>query len=125
MTWRWWGVRTPRWAELIKLDGIKVPNGFAITTHAFQRFMGPVRAGVASDLKRLHADGYQDVTLLDRVSREIRGRIEQQPFEKSFETELEETYLKLNPVRSVGGALLRHGGGPARSELRRTTGHLP
>ena len=87
--------------ELIKLDGIRVPNGFAITTHAFERFMEPVRAGVAADLKRLRADGYRDVTLLDRVSREIRGRIEQQPFEKSFETELEETYLKLNPVRSV------------------------
>ena len=25
--------------ELIKLEGVRVPNGFAVTTHVFKRFM--------------------------------------------------------------------------------------
>jgi len=87
--------------ELIKLEGIKVPNGFAITTHAFKRFVEPVRESVAADLERLRENSYQDVTLLDRVSREIRARIEQQPFDKAFETEMEEAYRKLDPVHGV------------------------
>ena len=87
--------------ELMKLDGIRVPNGFAVTTGAFNRFTAPLRDQVAGCLTKLRTDGYQDVGLLENTSREIRSIIENQSFEKSFEEELAEAYDRLQTRRYV------------------------
>ena len=86
---------------LIKLEGIRVPNGFAITTHAFRHFIEPLRPKIAEHVTKLKADGYHDMTLLDRTSREIRILIENHPFDKAFEKELAEAFEKLDPLHNV------------------------
>ncbi|UCE59842.1 MAG: phosphoenolpyruvate synthase [Phycisphaerales bacterium] len=87
--------------ELMKLDGIQVPNGFAITTNAFKVFMEPLKKQVNAHLARLEADGYSNVTLLEEVSREIRELIEHEPFDKSFEQLIEDAFNGLERERNV------------------------
>jgi len=87
--------------ELMKLEGIRVPNGFAITTHAFKQFTKPVRERISGYIVRLKANGYRDVTLLENTSREIRSLMESQPLERSFEQEVAEAFSHLGPVRNV------------------------
>jgi pyruvate,water dikinase len=87
--------------ELIKLDGVKVPNGFAITTHVFNRFMEPVREMIAGHISRLEEDGYRNMGLLERTSAEIRGLIEGQALDKSFEEEIAEAFGHLEGARNV------------------------
>ena len=43
--------------ELMRLDGIRVPNGFAITTDAFREFVEPVRETISEHIAGLHAGG--------------------------------------------------------------------
>ena len=43
--------------ELMKLDGIQVPNGFAITTEAFRRFLEPMKEEIDKRIGKLKADG--------------------------------------------------------------------
>ena len=38
--------------ELIRLEGVKVPNGFAITTEAWESFMTPLKPRIAEHLAR-------------------------------------------------------------------------
>ncbi len=87
--------------ELIRLPAIKVPNGFAITTQAFREFMQPLQSEVDNRLKRLAEDGYEDVMLLDRISKEIRELIESRDFDRAFELDVAEAFKQLDPRRSV------------------------
>jgi len=87
--------------ELMKLDGIQVPNGFAITTDAYRQFMAPLHDEIAGRVAKLKADGYRDVMLLDKTSREIRALIEAQSFDKSFEDEISDAFGQLHAARNV------------------------
>ncbi|MFH1574981.1 MAG: PEP/pyruvate-binding domain-containing protein, partial [Acidobacteriota bacterium] len=87
--------------ELIKLDGINVPNGFAITTTAFKQFMEPLKPAVSDYLGRLRADNYRNVLLLEETSKAIRQLIESQPFDRSFEEGVAQAFEKLNTARNV------------------------
>ena len=87
--------------ELFKLEGIQVPNGFAITTDAFRQFIKPLRGQIAEQVAKPKADGYSDVTLLDRISREIRALMESQSFDKSFEEEVAGAFEQMDSNRNV------------------------
>jgi pyruvate,water dikinase len=87
--------------ELINLDGVKVPNGFTITTGAFADFMKPIKAEISAAIAQVRADGFKDVALLEKTSRQIRSLIEQQNFEREFEFEIVEAFKRLDPQRNV------------------------
>ena len=87
--------------ELIKLEGIKVPNGFTITTHAFKHFMEPLKEKVSAYVTKLKADGYRDMVLLDATAREIRSLIENLPFERTFEADIAQAFSHLDPKHNV------------------------
>ncbi len=87
--------------ELIRLDGIKVPDGFAITTDVFKHFMEPVKGRIAEHIARLEADGYRDVTLLEQTSREVRSLIEGLSFARKFEAEVATAFSKLDAHRNA------------------------
>ena len=87
--------------ELFKLEGIKVPNGFAITTDAFRAFVKPTRGQIADRIGKLQADGYQNVALLDKTSKEIRSLVESQELDKAFEEEVREAFEDLDSDRNV------------------------
>lgn len=63
-------------AELSRLKGIRVPDGFCISTEAFRRVAGtsPVIGDLLGGLEHLTR---HDTAGIERVSREIRGAIEQ------------------------------------------------
>jgi len=87
--------------ELINLEGVKVPNGFALTTHVFDTFMKPLRAEIAEKTEILRADGFKDMTLLEKTSSEIRSSIENSPLERNIEIEIAEAFKLLDPKRNV------------------------
>lgn len=87
--------------ELIRLEGVKVPNGFVITTRAFESFMAPLKGKIAEKIALLEKDRYRDVMLLDRVSREIRALVEGISFEKGLEEEIRAALGKLEKDRTV------------------------
>lgn len=87
--------------ELMRLEGITVPNGFAITTHAFKQFVNPIKEEISRRVARLTAEGYGEVALLEATSREIRSLIESRPFEAKLEEEIAEAFGRLDSVRNV------------------------
>ena len=87
--------------ELIKLDRVQVPDGFAITTHAFDKFITPLRVTIADKIKALKDNRFQDVRLLERTSKEIRSAIEELEFDNGFEFEIAHAFEKLGSNRNV------------------------
>ena len=87
--------------ELINLAGVKVPNGFAITTGAFEDFMKPNKVEISQAIAQLRADKFNDMVLLEKTSRHIRSLIEQQNFAREFEFEIVEAFRRLDPQRNV------------------------
>jgi len=87
--------------ELITLDGVKVPNGFAITTAAWERFMAPLRPEIDKLLAKITSDGFRDTALLDATSHEIRTMVEAHSFDREFECTLAEGFRHLDPKRNV------------------------
>ena len=87
--------------ELINLDGVQVPNGFAITTDAFRAFIEPLGPDISARIATLQADGYNDVALLDKTSREIRSMIEKQSFTRTFEADIAQAFSQLDSARNV------------------------
>ncbi|MCF8198737.1 MAG: hypothetical protein K9J42_08225 [Sulfuritalea sp.] len=83
--------------ELINA-GVRVPPGFALTTHGFKQFMRD--AGVQSKVTEL-LDGldHEDMDKLEEVSRVIREMIESCPISIELEDLIAESYRKLS-VRS-------------------------
>lgn len=80
--------------ELINA-GIRVPPGFAVTTHAYRRFIeeGGIKAeieGALADLDERQTDR------LDAASVMIRGLIEKTPFSIELEDEICESYRQLS-----------------------------
>jgi pyruvate,water dikinase len=87
--------------ELIRLEGVKVPNGFVITTHAFESFISPIKKKIGEKIALLEGDDYRDVILLDRVSREIRALVEEIPLDGGLEEEIRAALDQLETGRTL------------------------
>ncbi len=87
--------------ELINLDGVLVPDGFAITTKAFDEFMNPLKKEISEQIKNLVVDGFRDMRLLDKTSRTIRRIVEEAPFTEGFEAEVREAFEQMDRDRNV------------------------
>ncbi|MDP2826139.1 MAG: PEP/pyruvate-binding domain-containing protein, partial [Sulfuritalea sp.] len=83
--------------ELINA-GVRVPPGFALTTHGFRQFMRD--AGIQAAVREL-LDGldHEDMDKLEEASRVIREMIESCPISIELEDLVAEAYRKLS-VRS-------------------------
>jgi pyruvate, water dikinase len=80
--------------ELINA-GVRVPPGFALTTHGYARFMR--EAGVSGKIPgMLDGTGHDDLDRLEAASREIREMIELHPFAWDLEDSIAEYYRKLS-----------------------------
>jgi pyruvate,water dikinase len=80
--------------ELINA-GVRVPPGFALTTHGYARFMRD--AGVSGEIPGMLADaGHDDLDNLEAASKAIREMIEQHSFAWELEDAIAEYYRKLS-----------------------------
>ncbi|TRZ55508.1 MAG: phenylphosphate synthase subunit beta [Rhodocyclaceae bacterium] len=80
--------------ELINA-GVRVPPGFALTTHGYRRFMAA--AGLESEVKSLLANlDVADMDALEAASASIRAAIEAQAFSTEIEDLVAESYRKLS-----------------------------
>lgn len=80
--------------ELISA-GVRVPPGFALTTHGFARFMRD--AGVSSQISGMLAGvPHDDLERLEAASRAIREMIEAHPFAWELEDAIAEYYRRLS-----------------------------
>ena len=83
--------------ELINA-GVRVPPGFALTTHGYAQFMRD--AGIQSEVNALLKGlDHQDMDKLEEASRIIREMIESRPISVELEDLIAESYHKLS-VRS-------------------------
>ncbi len=75
-------------------SGVRVPGGFATTSHAFRQFLGDggLARRIGERLARLDTD---DVRALVQAGAEIRGWIEQQPFPPALEAAIRTEYERL------------------------------
>ncbi len=87
--------------ELINLPDVKVPNGFAITTNAYLQFVAPLRDQLSVLTQRLKADEFENITLLEETSKQIRSLIENCPLEMAMEDEIIEAFSHLDLKRNV------------------------
>ncbi|MDR2240544.1 MAG: phenylphosphate synthase subunit beta [Zoogloeaceae bacterium] len=80
--------------ELIRA-GVRVPPGFALTTHGFARFMRD--AGVSGEIPgMLGGVPHDDLGRLEDVSQAIRAMIEEHPFAWELEDAIAEYYRRLS-----------------------------
>lgn len=72
------GGKGARLGEVSQLDGVRVPPGFCVTTHAYERCVAgaPAIPALLDALCRLHVD---DVEAIRAASAEIRGALERLP----------------------------------------------
>ena len=87
--------------ELINLKGIKVPNGFAISTIAYNEFMKPLYKEIQQVVKEVGEKGCEDIKQLERASAKIRSLIEGKSLGRDLEIEIAEAFKKLDPQRNV------------------------
>jgi pyruvate,water dikinase len=83
--------------------GVSVPDGFATTAAAYQRFLGDtgLAASIAERLRALDTD---DVRALSAAGREIRRAVVEQPFPPALEADIRAAYDRLagdDPEASV------------------------
>jgi pyruvate,water dikinase len=80
--------------ELINA-GVRVPPGFALTTHGFRQFMRD--AGIQSAVSKLLTGlDHEDMDKLEEASRVIREMIESCPISIELEDQIAECYRKLS-----------------------------
>src|ERR1700710_1772742 len=74
--------------------GVSVPDGFATTAAAYQRFLGDtgLAARIAEQLRTLDTD---DVRALSVAGREIRQAVVDQPFPPALEADIRAAYEQL------------------------------
>ena len=87
----------PKMARLgtLRASGIEVPDGFAITTTAFQRFLADSDLERRIDRELQAAAGVDDLTAMEAASSRVRQLVEQSPMEAALETALREAYDEL------------------------------
>ncbi len=102
--------------ELIN-SGVRVPPGFAITTHGFRQFFqeSGLDRKVYAQLKTLDVT---DAAATDETSASIRALIEQAEISVELEDLIAEHYRQLSVLLqhtsdSCGSAIQRYGRGPA------------
>ena len=79
--------------ELIAM-GVRVPPGFAVTTHGCMRFLHD--AGIVPEIARmLQGRSADDIDALEQASAEIRAMIESRPMSVELEDEIAEAYRRL------------------------------
>lgn len=80
--------------ELIRM-GVRVPPGFAVTTHGCTRFLR--EAGILPEIgKLLQGLPHDDIPRLEEASARIRAMIESRPMSIEFEDEIAEAYRRLS-----------------------------
>lgn len=96
--------------ELRRIDGIQVPDGFCITTGAFDRALAAAGVdGLVAQLGTLAADALDDIA---RLASEVRAAIEAVPVEPAL-------------AAAIGAALEGLGGGPVAVRSSATAEDLP
>ncbi len=88
------GPKIARLATLREL-GVEIPDGFAVTTAAFQMFLGNNSLEAIIDRELASVIDIDDFAAAANVSRRLRAVIEQAPLEASFEAALREAYDEL------------------------------
>ncbi len=88
--------------ELLRAQ-VRVPPGFALTTHGFRQFMH--EAGIQAEIDALLADlDHEDMDRLEGVSADIRALIEARPFPIDLEDLIAEAYRSLSVRCSLPAA---------------------
>ena len=110
--------------ELSRIDGIRVPAGFCVTTDAFRRIMAEAPS-IDDRLDRLSRLEPDDREAIRALSAEIRRTIEAIaiPDDRGGGD-----HARARPARRAGRLrrpIERDGGGPADGLVRRPAGHLP
>ena len=107
-------------------EGIRVPDGFATTAYAFREFLA--HNGLAERIgERLRGLDVDDVAALAKAGAEIRGWVVSAPLQPALESAIGEAYRRGGrggAGRDLGGAIVGHGGRPARRLIRRPTGNI-
>jgi pyruvate, water dikinase len=87
----------PKIARLgtLRASGIEVPDGFAITTAAFERFLTGNDLGQRVERELAAAPDIDNLVELEVVSLRVRELIEQAPMERAFEGALRDAYDEL------------------------------
>jgi pyruvate, water dikinase len=87
----------PKIARLgtLRASGIEVPDGFAITTTAFERFLAGNDLGRRVERELALASDIDNLVELEAVSLRVRALVEQAPMERGFESALRDAYDEL------------------------------
>jgi pyruvate, water dikinase len=87
----------PKIARLatLRASGIEVPDGFAITTTAFERFLARNELGPRVERELAAASDVDNIVELEAASLRVRELIEQAPMESALESALSEAYDEL------------------------------
>ena len=118
------GGKVAHLGELSRIDGLRVPAGFCVTTEAFRRIMAdaPCLDERLDQLSRLRPDDREPIRTRQRG--DPRGDRGDRHPRRSGRGD----HRRARPARRASRlrrALQRDGGGPADGLLRRPAGHLP
>ena len=87
------GGKNANLGEMFQL-GLRVPPGFAVTTHAFDTFIdrGRVRNEIVRTLSQIP---FENIKALEEAGRQVRDLVESTPIPKGIVKEIKEAYKKL------------------------------
>jgi pyruvate,water dikinase len=93
------GGKNANLGEMFQL-GLRVPPGFAVTTHAFDTFIerGRVRNKIVRTLSRIPPE---DIRAIEEAGRQIRDLIESTPIPIKISKEIKEAYQKLSGLCGI------------------------
>ncbi len=93
------GGKNANLGEMFQL-GLRVPPGFAVTTHAFDTFInrGRVRNKIVRTLSQIPPE---DMPALEGAGRQIRDLIESTPIPATIAKEIKEAYQKLSDLCGI------------------------
>lgn len=107
-------------------QGIRVPNGFAVTADGYRAFLSQGNLG---ERLRRELDGLdtRDIEGLRRRGAAVRQALLDTPLPDELAAEIVAAYRELSPVSRARRRRpqQRHSGGSAGGELRRTAGVFP
>jgi pyruvate,water dikinase len=87
------GGKNANLGEMLQI-GLRVPPGFAVTTHAFDTFLE--KAGVRNEIIRILSQMTpEDVEALEEAGRNVRSLIESTPVPETITDQLRKSYKKL------------------------------
>ena len=110
--------------ELSRIDGVRVPAGFCVTTDAFRRIMAAAPS-IDDQLDLLSRVAPDDQAAIRTLSAEIRGVIEGVAMPDDLAAAISESLARLGEQTRLRGAVQRDGRGPADRLLRRPAGLVP